>query len=204
MIFTTPSTREDMMQEADVYGDFFVRPVDEVSIKETFEFMDTLGEDFSHVDATEAMKLVEEKDRPFFSMFKDFVFYIDCYEVVNEERTRLRLSPLEVTMRLVRHYQGSISSTINSRITHVIMHPSYMGRFKAIQATLNRYGRSDAHIISFEWVHKSIQKRESLAESEFSIDLIRRQARRIKREVRKRYFVCNLCGLNTNLGGSQE
>lgn len=180
MIHATPATRAKMLKEIDVFGDSYTRDLTPSSLRDVFAFMDTAVKDEwegnNSVEAREELR--PALGNPFFSMFHDFVFYVDCYSVVGNAASFVDMSPLEVTRKLILYYGGSLSTTLDHRVTHVVMHPGYLGRFKKIREKM-ALGQK---FVSSEWVHKSVEKHEALVEDAFSILDINRANKRLKKQ----------------------
>lgn len=184
MIHTTSSTRDEMLEEMDHFGDYFTRHVSPDAVKDIFSYMDTVPDaDFSQVDTAEALEEASfREERPFFCMFKGMLFYVDVYAHLNNPASRISASSLEVTCKLIEHYQGSISPTITKHVTHIVMHRAVQQRYVALKAEAARVGGKEKMIVSSDWVHVSVRKHESLSEAGFRMEVIRRRERQLRKK----------------------
>lgn len=182
VVFMCSRTRYDMQEKIDIFGDSFTKPILPNELANVVRDMQLPpGLEFTLDNAAHYQNKAFGVDKPFFALFSGYVFYVDQYDTVEDvgfgTRHKLYCPLLSMAERAILHYHGAVSTVLTPRVTHVLMNPNVMVRFRKIRRRLEKmpphsHGRP-RQLLSYRWVVDSCMEGTELAESEYDIKLFR-------------------------------
>ncbi|KAN0022290.1 hypothetical protein ACTFIU_004466 [Dictyostelium citrinum] len=157
MIFTTESTKKRFLLDSDQFGDSYFNETTEQSLKDAFNQIDKLKKQLkdNQLSKNTTSSLSKYFSGCWWSLFKDFTFYLDLYQVVGEKSTLIENNNLELSNLNIQFYGGKISTEFNNRITHVVLDSLDLSRITFIKKKINSLSLP-IQIVTTNWIQLSI------------------------------------------------
>lgn len=161
----------------DAYGDSYEEDLTSETLKQLIMSLDSSEENVETDDKNRLFKLrhqiayIENKYFPNesfpFGLFRLDVFYVDLYKEINGE-DRIPNCSLDLVELKLKWHGGVVEDQINNTVTHIIMDLSDKSRLDEIKQ-MNRKRKFKYHVVSKDWVSKSIQATRKLDELPFHV-----------------------------------
>ncbi|XP_070569622.1 DNA ligase 4-like [Ptychodera flava] len=157
MIHLSPDTAEEFALEYDRHGDSYTEDVTIPKLTEIFQKVEE--QDNIARMTSEDIAEIEYKYFPSESplgIFRLCTVYMDSNEVVNQQETGIKDSPLDLVSLELRFYGAAIAAELHDGVTHVVCDSKDLSRIKDLNI-INRGRLKKFHTVTEKWVYDCME-----------------------------------------------